>query len=299
MNKIPVTIEKKEINLSNLEKILWPDDNISKAELIDYYRQVSPYLLPHLGDRPMTMKRFPDGIGGKSFYQKDCPEYAPEWIKTISVASEEKYTNYILAHDLPTLLWMANLGCIEMHPWLSSYRTPDSPSVMVFDLDPNEGATWNQVLQITPLIKESLLKFGLKGYAKTSGASGLHIYVPIEPIYSFQQVQKASGFIARVIEKVIPEIATTERTVKKRGSKVYVDYLQNARGKTIASVYSVRPRPGAPISFPVSWEEIEKGQIHPEKYHLRNVPALLGKQGDLFDSVLKEQQRIDNILSSI
>ena len=245
------------------------------------------------------MKRFPDGIGGKSFYQKDCPEYAPEWIKTISIASEEKTINYILAHDLPTLLWMANLGCIEMHPWLSSYRTPDSPSVMVFDLDPNEGATWNQVLQIAPLIKESLLKFGLKGYAKTSGASGLHIYVPIEPIYSFQQVQKASGFIARVIEKVIPEIATTERTVKKRGPKVYVDYLQNARGKTIASVYSVRPRPGAPISFPVSWEEIEKGQIHPGKYHLRNVPALLGKQGDLFDPVLKEQQRIDNILSAI
>ncbi|MGI6066244.1 MAG: non-homologous end-joining DNA ligase [Bacillota bacterium] len=299
MNKIPVTIEKKEITLSNLEKILWPDDNISKAELIDYYRQVSPYLLPHLWERPMTMKRFPDGIGGKSFYQKDCPEYAPEWIKTVPIVSEEKNINYILAHDLPTLLWMANLGCIEMHPWLSSYRTPDCPSVIVFDLDPNEGATWHQVLQIAPLIKECLLKFGLKGYAKTSGASGLHIYVPIEPIYSFQQVQKASGFIARVIEKVLPEIATTERAVKKRGPKVYVDYLQNARGKTIASVYSVRPRPGAPVSFPVPWEEIEKGQVHPEKYHLRNVPTLLGKQGDLFVPVLKEQQKIDNILSTI
>lgn len=298
MNKNTVNVENTELSLSNLDKIFWPEDKITKGELINYYHHTAPYLLPHLKDRPMTLNRYPNGIKGKNFYQKNCPDHAPKWVETTPVVLTEKTINFILAHNTPTLLWMVNLGCIEMHPWLSSYQSPQQPSIMVFDLDPNDGTGFPEVMQIAPLIKESLQKFGLNSYAKTSGSSGLHIYVPLQPKYTYSQVQRASGMLAKIIARVIPNLATTERTISKRGPRVYLDYLQNARGKTIASVYSVRPHPGAPVSFPVSWADIEKGRVHPSEYHLRNVPALLKKNGDIFSHILTEQQALDDILST-
>jgi len=295
--KIVVQVEDHNLSLSNLSKIFWPEDGITKGDLINYYREAAPFLLPHLNSRPMTMNRYPNGIKGKNFYQKDCPDHAPEWVETAQVPATEKNTiNYVLTQNLVTLLWMVNLGCIEMHPWLSSYYAPDYPSYMVFDLDPNARAGLDEVLTIAPLIRESLLKYELSSYAKTSGSTGLHIFVPIKEKYTFPQVQAAAGFLARIIARVIPNIATTERAVNKRGPRVYVDYLQNARGKTIASVYSVRPHPGAPVSFPVSWEDIEKGRINPRLFHLKNVPALLKDRGDMFSPTLTAKQTIDHLL---
>ncbi|MGI6684560.1 MAG: non-homologous end-joining DNA ligase [Bacillota bacterium] len=297
MKKIQVRIEDKELTLSNLEKILWPDQGITKAELIKYYQEVSPYILPHLKDRPLTMNRFPDGIHGKNFYQKDCPDSAPDWVKTFPVQSSEiKTINYVLADHAATIIWMANLGCIEMHPWLSTYQTPEFPSVMVFDLDPNEGTGLAEVLKIAPLIKAALDQFQVKGFAKTSGSSGLHIYVPLEPKYTFKEVQQAAKTIARAVCRLLPDIATMERTVKKRGPRVYLDCLQNASGKTIASVYSLRPHPKAPVSFPVSWDLVEKGQVHPLDYDIYRVPELLKKNGDMFQDTLNLRQNIDHIL---
>lgn len=301
MKKVPIQVAGQELVLSNLEKVFWPEENITKGDLINYYHQISPYLLPHLTDRPITMNRYPDGINGKNFYQKDCPEYAPQWVQTARdvTKEEKKSTDYILVQDLGTLVWLVNLGCIEMHPWLSTVHTPEFSTFMVFDLDPGEKSDWSAVINIALLVRESLLSFGLTGWPKTSGSGGLHIYVPVEPKYSFQQIQRASGFLAKTIAGVAKELATTERTVAKREGRVYIDYLQNARGKTIASVYSVRPVPKAQVSFPVSWEQLEKGQVHPAHYHLRNVPALLKTQGDLFSQVLTQRHNLEQILTAV
>lgn len=300
MKKVPVQVASRELILSNLEKVFWPEENITKGDLINYYHQISPYLLPHLKDRPITMNRYPDGINGKNFYQKDCPEYAPQWIQTArDVTKEEKSTDYILVQDLGTLIWLVNLGCIEMHPWLSTVHRPEFPTFMVFDLDPGEKSDWSAVVNIALLVKESLLSFGLTGWPKTSGSGGLHIFVPVEPKYSFQQIQRSSGYLAKTIAGIAKNLATTERTVAKREGRIYIDYLQNARSKTIASVYSVRPVPKAQVSFPVSWGQLEKEQVHPAHYHLRNVPALLKTQGDLFSQVLIQRQNLEQILTAV
>jgi bifunctional non-homologous end joining protein LigD len=302
MKKVQVRIEDRELTLSNLDKVFWPDKNVVKGELINYYREVAPYLLPHLKDRPLTMNRFPDGITGKNFYQKDCPESAPDWVTTVPVASgeksgEKKVINYVLADQTATLVWLANLGCIEMHPWLAPYQRSEYPQVMVFDLDPNEGTGLKEVLKIAPLINEALTQFGVKGFAKTSGASGLHIYVPLEPKYTYKQVQQAAKTIAGAVARLLPDIATLERTVIKRGPRVYLDCLQNASGKTIASVYSLRPHPGAPVSFPVSWDLVEQGRVDPLEYDIYQVPRILRKEGDLFRETLTLRQNIDKILN--
>lgn len=298
MEKIQITIEDKELTLSNLDKVFWPEEGITKADLIGYYNEVSPFLLPHLKNRPLTMNRFPDGIQGKNFYQKDCPDHAPPWVTTVPVASSEKTIDYILADHGAAIIWMANLGCIEMHPWLSTYKRPEFPTAMVFDLDPNEGTGLPEVLKIAALIKEGLEQFNIKGFAKTSGARGLHIYVPLEPRYTYKEVQKAAKTIGAAICRLLPKIATMERTVGKRGQKVYIDCLQNALGKTVASVYSTRPHPHAPVSFPVSWEAVKKGLVNPLEYGLHNVPQLLQEKGDLFKEVLSLQQNIDGILNA-
>jgi bifunctional non-homologous end joining protein LigD len=248
------------------------------------------------------MNRFPDGITGKNFYQKDCPESAPDWVTTVPVASgeksgEKKVINYVLADQTATLVWLANLGCIEMHPWLAPYQRSEYPQVMVFDLDPNEGTGLKEVLKIAPLINEALTQFGVKGFAKTSGASGLHIYVPLEPKYTYKQVQQAAKTIAGAVARLLPDIATLERTVIKRGPRVYLDCLQNASGKTIASVYSLRPHPGAPVSFPVSWDLVEQGRVDPLEYDIYQVPRILRKEGDLFRETLTLRQNIDKILN--
>ena len=291
-----VVVKGKTLELSNLEKEFWPEKGFSKGDLIKYYFEVSPWILPHLRDRPIVMKRYPDGIEGKSFYQKRCPEHAPPWLDTILVEGSEESINYCLCNDEAALLWLINQGCIEIHPWLSSTGSLSEPDFMVLDLDPSEGVVFSQVIEVALAVKECLDLCGLKGYPKTSGASGIHIYIPLKRGYSYAEVREAAKIIAELVCAQLPTLATIERTVRNRAGKVYVDYLQNGEGKTIASVYSVRPVPAASVSMPLLWEEIETGEIMPAMFTIESVRQRLEEKDDIFSPVLEEKYSLNLLL---
>lgn len=289
-----VTIASREFALSNLDKVLWPEDGYTKGELINYYVQVAPYLLPHLRGRPLVLTRFPNGIHSKSFYQKNAPDYLPDWIRTFvwySVDSQRDI-NFIVAEEPADMAWLANQACIEMHPWLSSVPNVEYPDFVVIDLDPSPGSRYQDVVDIALVVKELLDNLGLRSYPKTSGSEGLHVYIPIVNAYTYEQVRKFAHILASMVTEVLPKIATIERTVKLRGSKVYVDYLQNALGKTLSSVYSVRPRPGAPVSTPLLWEEVTK--VIPSQFTIKTIFPRLQEKGDLFAPVLYDLQSLDD-----
>lgn len=293
-----VNIEGKQLAISNLDKILWPDDDYTKGDLIDYYARIAPYILPHLHDRPLVFTRYPDGIKGKSFYQKNAPEYMPEWIKTMPWKFEEGAEKHlIMVRHKADLVWLANQAVIEIHPWFSRPGTIDCPDYVVFDLDPSEGSTFEQVVAIAKLLKQILDELKLKSYLKTSGAEGLHIYLPLVNQYTYAELREFSGKIAGMACLLLPKIATIERNVKKRGSKVYVDFMQNVLGKTLCAPYSVRPRAGAPVSAPINWEEIDK--IKPTDFTISNIFARLDKTGDLFAQVLNEPQDLEGAFKTL
>jgi bifunctional non-homologous end joining protein LigD len=290
LSKQLIQIEGRELLLSNLDKLFWPNQGLTKADLIDYYTGIAPFLLPHLRNRPFTLVRFPDGIEGKFFYQKEAPEHAPDWVTRVKtpVDGGEKYINFVLCNDLPTLVWLANLGCIEIHAWASRLEHLENPDFAVFDLDPAEGASFDDTLEVALLIRAALQEFGLKGYPKTSGSTGLHINIPIRPIHSWEEVKKAVEYVARLLVKVYPERCTVERTVAKRTGKIYLDYLQNGRSKTMAFVYSLRPHSGAPVSTPLTWQEVEQG-IDPKQFNLSTIRQRIKVVGDLYAPLLAEQ----------
>ena len=293
-----VNVEEREIPLSNLDKVLWPQEGYTKGDLIDYYVRVAPYMLGHLHNRPLVFTRYPDGIGGKHFYQKNAPDYLPEWINTFTWVSDDGSANHhILAEDRATLAWLGNQACLEIHTWLSNSHSILNPDYVVFDLDPSEGSTWQNVVDIALTLKNILDQLGLKGYLKTSGAEGLHIYLPIVAKYSYEEARSFAGKIAELVCAVLPDIATIERTVSKRGSKVYVDYMQNVVGKTLCAPYSVRPRAGAPVSTPLHWEEIE--HISPGQFSIKTVFDRLQPQGDLFRPVLQDKQNLDEVMKGL
>lgn len=296
MNETVVTIRNHEVKLTNLDKIMWPE-GLTKAHLIKYYSDMAPYILPHLYNRPVVMKRYPGGLTGEPFYQKECPDYAPAWIKRYPVEHSEKVVNYIICNDKETLVWLANQACIELHAWLAGIENLESPDLAVMDLDPAEGATFADTLEIALLVKGALEEFTVKSFPKTSGASGLHLFIPIKPCYSWQQVTGAMKYIAELVAAVHPDRATIERKVDKRGSKVYLDYLQNGRGKTMAFPYSLRPLPGAPVSTPLHWREVARGDLHPEYFNMESIFNRIESQGEIYACVLSEKQSLDDILS--
>ncbi len=289
-----VVIDGKKVRLTNLHKAMWPGDGITKAGLIKYYADMADILLPHLEDRLFIMSRYPDGIDGGMFYQKDCPDYGPEWLNIFPVYSPDvgKTINYIVCNDLPTLMWLANQACIELHIWLAKIPKIDYPDVAVFDLDPFPPAGFKDTLAIAMLVKEALEQFGLRGYPKTSGATGLHIFVPIKPEYTYREVRDAVEFVCRHIHSVFPEKTTLERLIVNRTGKVYLDYLQNTRGKTMTFQYSLRPVPGAPVSTPLTWEEVKKGQVRPQDFRIDNIHERLAEVGDLYRDFLKPTQSL-------
>ena len=271
-----LTVERQELRVTNLDKVFWPEDGYTKADVMNYYAQVWPILAPHLRDRPLSLVRYPEGIDGQYFYQKDCPN-APEFVETMAIPAEDRMISYSMANNLPTLVWAINLGTIEIHPWLSTRTDLDRPTYVIFDLDPMEPATYADGVRVALALKRLLDQLGLAAYPKVSGATGLHIYLPIAPRYTFQQT---STFVKRLGEAVIgalPDLATNERRVADRAGKVYIDHLQNLRGKTIASVYSLRPFPGAPVSLPVTWEELP--DTHPAVFTLKNALARMIRLG--------------------
>ena len=282
----------RPVRISNIDKQFFPD-GYTKGDLIQYYASVAPTLLPHLRDRAIVMARFPDGADGGFFYEKQAPGHTPDWLPTVPVWSEHRddHIDFITAPDAESLMWLANMGAIEIHPWLSRVAAPDRPDFAVFDLDPAEGATWEQVVTLAGLVKVALERLGLVGHLKTSGATGLHIYVPIEPLYPYERVRRFVETVGRFLVGADPSLATMEWDIPKRKGKVFLDHNQNVGGKTIASVYSVRPRAGAPVSTPLLWEEV--GEIDPADFTIATIWDRLARHGDLFVPVLRGGQTLE------
>lgn len=294
-----IEINGRTLKLSNLEKVFWPSDGYTKHDLLRFYIDISPYLLPYLTDRPINFQRFPDGIEGKRFYQKNTPSFAPSWIKTFPIPSEERIINYILIDNLETLVYVINLACLEIHPWHSRTKTIKYPDYGIVDLDPQEGVDYAVVIQVANAVKEVLDSVGLRGYPKTSGATGLQIYIPLLPRYTYEQVRDIIGFICTLVHEKEPILTTMERMVKKRGATVYLDYLQNLWGKTINAPYTVRPVPGAAVSTPLSWNEVYEGKVRPADFSIKNIIERLEEKGDLFAPVLTDGQSATAILKAI
>jgi len=247
----------RPIRLGNVDKVFFPEDGYTKGDLIQYYASIAPVLLPHLEGRPISMSRYPDGIGGSSFYEKRAPGHQPDWMQTVSVVSDSQggAVDFLLADSSEALMWFANMGCIEVHPFHSRAEDPDMPTYAVFDFDPAEGSTWGQVVVAAQLLKVALGQLGLDGYPKLSGSKGLHVYVPLEPKHDYARVRRFVGEVGEYLAAANPEDITMDWDKPKRNGKVFVDHNRNASGQTVASVYSVRPLPGGPVSAPLTWEE--------------------------------------------
>jgi bifunctional non-homologous end joining protein LigD len=284
----------RTINLTNLNKMFWPE-GLTKAHVIKYYSEMAEYVLPYILDRPFVMKRYPDGIKGKFFYQKDCPDYAPNWIKTAGIMhkSDSKKVDYIICNDAATLIWLANQGCIEIHTWLSKYNNLNKPDIALIDIDPPEGTDYKKTCSIALVFYEVLKKYGLKSFPKTSGSRGMHIFVPLKTaVYTYEKVTYFMEQVAHIVNKLLPHETTLERMIKKRGKKVYLDYLQNGKGKTIVFPYSLRSRIKAPVSTPLTWEEIKNNNIKPENYNINNIFQRLKIHGDIYNELLITKQKI-------
>ncbi len=278
-------ISGRKVRLTHLDKVYWTDEGYTKGDLINYYRQVADYILPYLKDRPESLHRHPNGIKGDSFFQKDMADQAPEWVKTelMHSQSEERDVNYLVCQDEATLVYMANLGCIEINPWLSRLDNLDKPDFCVIDLDP-EGIDFKAVVEVAQAVHTLLEQAKIENYCKTSGATGLHIFVPLGAKYSYDQSKQFAQIIATLVNRRLPKITSIERMPAKRQKRVYLDYLQNRVGQTLASVYSVRPRPGAPVSTPLKWEEVNN-KLDVTAFNIKTIAPRLKKVGDLWRPV--------------
>ena len=281
-----LVIGGNRLALTNLNKVFWPEEKYTKSDVIDYYRKVARSILPHLEDRPESLYRTPNGITQSGFFQKEAGELPPPWVTTKEIFSRhvDKKINYFVCQDEATLVYMANLGCVEINPWLSRLQTLDFPDYLVIDLDP-EDIPFDKVIETARAVREVLDKAGAPGYPKTSGATGMHIYVPLGAQYDYQTAQNFAQLIATMAHQLKPDFTSLLRNPLKRQRKVYLDFLQNRAGQTVAAPYSIRPRPGATVSAPLKWEEVKPG-LEPGQFTIRTMPARLERLGDLFQGVL-------------
>jgi bifunctional non-homologous end joining protein LigD len=290
----------KQVAVTNVKKVYWPGENITKGDMLQYYQKVSRYILPYLKGRPQSLKRNPNGIANPGFFQKDAGDHTPDWLKTVALRAESanRTIDYILCNDAATLLYLNNLGCIELNPWHSRTTNIDKPDYLVFDLDPSDKNPFSVVVDTANVIRDILESAGAECYCKTSGSSGLHIYVPLHARYSYDAALAFAEAVAYRTEAQLPETTTTERTISKRKDRLYLDYLQNRKGQTVASVYSVRPKPGATVSTPLLWDEVND-KLHPSQFNIFTVPKRLEKMGDLFSAVLKKGTDLKKCLKNI
>jgi bifunctional non-homologous end joining protein LigD len=292
----------RELRLSNLDKPFWPEEGITKGDLIAYYRDVAAVLVPHLRGRPFTMKRYPDGWQGKNFFQKQSPSHMPDWIErkpfpASTREGEEKVIDYALVNDELALLWMANMGCIDLHTWASRADRPDRPDWVMFDLDPSEGAGFEEVIEVAQLVKQALDLLDLESYPKTSGSRGIHVLVPIARRHAFSAVREFAGIVAGALARAHPGLVTTE-WVKEKRRGVLVDANQNGPGKTNAAVYSVRPRAGAPVSTPLRWDEVVPS-LDPTAFTMDSALDRISRDGDLFAGALGGKQFLTKALRAL
>jgi len=299
-NDVELDFGGRVVRLTNLDKLFWPKLGLTKRDLLQYYASVALALLPHLKDRAMVMKRYPNGAAGDFFFMKRAPQPRPQWIQICSITHpSNNIIDFPMIQDLPSLLWVVNLGCIDLNQWYARCDDVDLPDYIHFDLDPVPGADFEKVRETALVVRDTLNALGMTSYAKTTGSKGIHIYVPILRGPTQKQVWTIAKEIARIMASSNPKLITAEYTVSKRPrGRVLVDYNQNAWGRTLASVYSVRPHPRACVSTPVTWAEIEKG-IEIESFRLDNVPRRLSKLGDLWKPLTasKGLYRLDRLLT--
>lgn len=273
-----------EIKFSNLDKIFWPEKKYTKRDLLNYYYRMSSFILPYLKNRPQSLNRFPNGIHGKSFYQKDVTGKVPDWIEKEPYFSEGRNKNFMLCNNEATLLYMANLGCIEMNPWSSTIQKPDYPDYCIIDLDPDKN-TFEEVIQVACVTYDILKSAAIDCYCKTSGSTGIHIYIPLGKKYTYEQSKEFGRVIAHLVHAELPKITSVERQVADRDGKLYVDFLQNRPQATVASAYSVRPKPGATVSMPLLWEEVKSG-MKMKDFNITNAWQRAADLGDIFKGAL-------------
>ena len=294
---------RRTLTLSNLDKPFWPEEGITKGDLLAYYRDVAPALLPHLRRRPFTMKRYPDGWQGKHFFQKDAPSHTPEWVGTVPFPAtsrdtrERRIVDYVLVDDELALLWVVNMGCIDLNTWYSRVDRPERPDWVLFDLDPSEDVGFAETIEVALLVKEALDLLELESFAKTSGSRGIHVLVPVARRHTYEDTRAFAEVVAGAIARANPGLATTEWVRRKRRG-VLIDANQNGFGKTIASVYSVRPRAGAPVSTPLRWEEVRPG-LDPAAFTMEAVLDRVARDGDLFAGVLSTRQTLAKALKRL
>ncbi len=296
-----VEIQGKKLKLSNLEKVLYPATGFTKGQVIDYYARIAPVLIPHLAGRALTLKRYPNGVDEEFFFEKNATQHRPDWVKTAPIWSEGNHrnVNYILANDLPTVVWMANLAAIELHPSLSLAKDVTCPTMMVFDLDPGPPADIVQCCQVGMWLREIFSQFGLQSFPKTSGSKGLQIYVPLNTKVDYDQTKSFARALARLLEETHPELVVSDMKKALRTGKVLVDWSQNDEHKTTVAVYSLRAREAPTVSTPVRWEEVEqalkKKNADLLRFEADEVLKRVEKSGDLFEPLLRIKQKLPQL----
>ncbi|MBD5655317.1 MAG: non-homologous end-joining DNA ligase [Candidatus Eremiobacteraeota bacterium] len=308
--KETLELDGRTLSISNRDKVLWPQDGYTKGDLITYYRNVAPYLLPHIANRPLTLQRYPDGVDGSSFFEKNASKHVPPWVPTVTVDSEHgrrDQVRFMLCNDESTLVYVANLAAIVLHVWTSHVPDLDTPEFLFFDLDPFDGCTLATLAKVALALRTTVAEIGLEPLIKTSGGSGLHVVVALEPHYGYDFCKGFAELVARTLNARLPELTTLERMPAKRPrGTVYLDYVQVGKGKTLVAPFSVRARAGAPVSMPLDWSEVEamarkraKGtEAEFARYTMKNAPALLGERGDLWGGSNWKPQDLEPALAS-
>ena len=297
---VSLTMDGRRLKFTHLRKVFYPAEGYTKRDLLNFYDGVADLLLPYLKDRPLSLKRYPDGIQGEFFFQKDTHDRIAPWIRVEPIYSEHKKapTRFVLAEDRSSLLYITNLGCIDQNPWMSRVGSLEYPDFMLIDLDP-QGCEFDRIIEAAQLVRKKLDLVGLEGYPKTTGGDGMHIYVPLEPVYTYAQVRSFTEIIARVLAAERADLFTTPRPVARREQgKVYFDYLQIGESKTIAAPYVVRAYPGAPVATPLTWREVAPG-LMPSHFHIRNALDRFARLGDLFEGVLTKLQRLEPAMARL
>ena len=288
-----IKVNDLAVRLTNLDKILWPEPGYTKHDLINYYIQIYPLIKSYLKDRPLSLKIYPDGIKGSSFYMKNCPDHSPDWLSTGEIFSRKhkESTNWIMINKRADLLWVANHASLELHCWFSRASNPDIPDFAVFDLDPGQNTTFQDTIEITLLIKDILAQLKMKAFLKTSGQTGLHVFIPVKPVYSYKQIRHFLKNISTLVAETKPELATIAWQKKKRQGKLYLDYRQIARSKTIPAPFSLRPTPEATISTPLAWSEL-KPDLNPAGFNLDSIFNRIEHSGNPWQDILHINQNL-------
>jgi bifunctional non-homologous end joining protein LigD len=295
--RVTVDVAGKQLSLSNLDKVMYPETGFTKGQVIDYYTRIAPVVLPHLRDRPLTLKRYPNGVEGGHFYEKQCPSHRPDWVRAEPVDLSSKTINFCVCDDLPTLVWLANLADLELHPSLSKVPEVERPTLMAFDLDPGDGTGLAECCEVAVILRDALAHLGLECFPKTSGSKGIQVYVPlnVDDVDYDHGTKLISNALARHLESAHPKLIVSSQKKELRRNKVLIDWSQNDEHKTTVGVYSLRARERPTVSTPLAWDEVEEGDPDALVFEADDVLARVEEHGDLFAPVEEIEQRLPEL----